>query len=89
MQVAQSIPGRVADQAGDGHCDVCIGVHCHPTYNLLVRALPHPLVAMRAEWPLPLLLLPLLLPTSRHASIIHCLVFQADFQSAISTARYH
>ena len=49
VQIAQRIAGREADPAGEGHSDVCIGVHCHPTYNLLVRSTPVSLESVVAQ----------------------------------------
>jgi len=40
-QLVQRIEGREsADAPGDGHCDVCVGVACHPIRNVIVRPAP-------------------------------------------------
>jgi hypothetical protein len=37
MQLVQKLEGRTSAEApGDGHCDTCTGVACHPTRNMIV-----------------------------------------------------
>lgn len=39
MQTAQVLKGRAsADAPGDGHCDVVVGVACHPTKNIIASS---------------------------------------------------
>ena len=39
LQLVQKLEGRAsADAPGDGHCDVCTGVACHPNRNMIVSS---------------------------------------------------
>jgi hypothetical protein len=39
MQLVQVLEGRTsAASPGDGHCDVVVGVACHPTRNMIASS---------------------------------------------------
>jgi hypothetical protein len=45
LQLVQKLEGRAsADAPGDGHCDECTGVACHPNRNMIVSRLRQPVV---------------------------------------------